>query len=120
MSNLPRFLCKVKETLQDASGVTVHTDIDDLVPEYRPGDLLELRKPDGSIAQLESGLVSYFPDPEVVFSESGFHPPVAFFFRGLKKADIPPGTEIWQIVEHQIPKDVKHRKFERIEKTQGA
>lgn len=113
MSNIYKFLCKVQDTFQDANGVTVHTDIK-VAPGYKPGDLLELRKPDGSVVQIESGLVSYFPTPEAVFTEPGFDPPLAFFFKGLTKAEIPVDTEIWQLVEHQIPKDVKHRYFERI------
>ena len=104
----------VKETFQDVTGLTVQTDLNEIFGGYRPGDPLELRKPDGCKLRLESGLVRCFPEPELVFSESGAQFPVAFFFRSLVKADIPAGTEIWQLVEHQPPKDVNHRYFERI------
>ncbi|MFA6209655.1 MAG: hypothetical protein WCT03_03265 [Candidatus Obscuribacterales bacterium] len=110
---LPRLLLKVKG-VQDVlgKGVQVVSDITDLDVGYCGGDLVELRKPDGSAFQSVSSLVRYSLDPLLAVSNPEYSPPVSLWFGDLSKADIPIGTEIWMLVDHPVA--LKGRRFEYI------
>lgn len=114
--NIPKFLCNVTEVHEYEKGLDVQTDIRSLVGSgYKPGDVLELHKPDGTISRAESGLVHYSLEPAFALANPDYEPPITFSLKGLRGADVPIGTEIWTVVQHQST-EFKNAKFERIDK----
>ena len=85
----------------------------------KAGDEVELRRPDGTRLKVASGLVLYNCDTYRLTNPE-YEPPTAFYFHGLKKSDVPQGTELWQITEHKSKGEFKHWRFEKIEKEPGT
>lgn len=115
--SVPRFLCKVTKVMQDERHIEVHTNITSLAGSgYKPGDAVELRKPDGTVLRSESGLVQYSLDPEFALANPEYEPPITFSFKRLKEQDVPVGTDLWIVVEH--PRGKLPRGFEKLEKSE--
>ena len=109
---MSKLLFTVLETFQcDANRVSVITDWTLIDESYRNGDVVELHRPDGSILNAESLL-----ETKCTYDYSApYANNYAFTFMDLKKEDVPPGTKAFQVVQHP-PREIKHRKFEKIDK----
>lgn len=59
---MAKFLLNIVETYESGEYLVVLSDIPETGADYRNGDILELRKPDGSVIQRRS---------EIVFGSSG-------------------------------------------------
>lgn len=85
---MPKFLFNIVDTYQSGEYVVVLSDIPESEADYRHGDILELRKPDGSTMQSRSEGVFYDPPAERALSVA---------FNGLKKSDVPIGSQVWLV-----------------------
>lgn len=119
MMEIPRPFCKIVDVFEDERGITVHADTTASPVGYKAGDEVELRRPDGTRLKVASGLVLYNCDTYRLTNPE-YEPPTAFYFHGLKKSDVPQGTELWQITEHKSKGEFKHWRFEKIEKEPGT
>lgn len=81
--------------------------------DYRFGDLLELRRPDGLVLQAISKPVFIEPPADTPC-------PVWYGLIGMTKEDVPIGTEAW--INYVTPRESSrlHDKFERIEQSNTA
>lgn len=105
-----KFLGNVAEVWQESNHIVVITDLPDTEADFRNGDLLELRKPDGSRLQSKGGLILFEPPAERPFS---------VVFTQLSQNDVPVGSQIW-LVNPERPlsgKSSLSQKFERISET---
>jgi hypothetical protein len=97
-------------------GVSAISDKETIDETFRSGDLVELVRPDGRVCQLkcyQEILCRSLPEPGEPPALYAGH--CAFTFMGIDKADIPPGTTVFQLVEH-VPPPARGRKYEKIEK----
>ncbi len=110
---LPRLLFKVDDIFLHSGNRLEAVSFDSILDSgYRVGDLVELRRPDGTSFQAKSGLATYSPDPQIVLSGEPVKHPVGLVFEGLDKQEIPIGSEIWMLVDHPVV--LKGRRFEYI------
>lgn len=111
--SLPRLFLRVLEVLElSGRGVQIVSDITDIDLGYRGGDIVELRRPDGSVFQSVSYDVRIRIEPLFAIANPEYSPPVSLWFKDLTKEDIPVGTEVWMVVDHPIV--LKGRRFEYI------
>ena len=87
---MPEFLYRVDDVFDLGGGGIVATPgIPPETPDIRNGTLLELCKPDGTVVETHIAAIAivdpYDPKRPIQFS----------FPAGLKKQDIPVGTEVW-------------------------
>lgn len=77
--------------------------------DYKPGEVVELHRPDGSISTAQSFAVLF---------EEPAEKPFAMFFTNLTPKDIPLGTEIWLTKERPVRKPSRH--YERVSKSENC
>lgn len=87
---MSRLLFKIIDTFWlERIGLVVAVDATSADVRLRAGDLLELRRPDGSRLNTEVAAIPHvrpnYPDRPFSFSLPG----------GVQKADVPIGTEVW-------------------------
>jgi hypothetical protein len=102
---MSRLLFKITETFwMEGIGLVVDVDAKYADVSLRAGDQLELRRPDGS--RLETAVAAIarvrpdYPDRPFSFSLPG----------GVRKADVPVGTEVWANVRDETKTDVRWNK----------
>ena len=91
LSAMPRLLFKVEDTfLIRARGVVLVPGIAPVGDErFRTGDGLRLKRPDGSEVQTTIGGLEMFTGT--------MKPDMPVLLKGLGKADVPIGTEVWSV-----------------------
>jgi hypothetical protein len=110
---MPKFLCNVVETYQHGDAVIVLSDIPGSRADYRHGDVLELRRPNGSILHSKSEGVFMCPE--------GDETPFSVGFRGLKKTDVPVGSQVWLVNTERPPlKPNRHYEIIKPEERQNS
>ncbi|MFA7338209.1 MAG: hypothetical protein WC028_15590 [Candidatus Obscuribacterales bacterium] len=77
--------------------------------DYKPGEMVELHRPDGSILTAQSFAVLF---------EEPAEKPFAMFFTNLTANDIPLGTEIWLTKERPVRTPSTH--YERVSKSENC
>jgi hypothetical protein len=87
---MSRLLFKIVDTFWlERIGLVVAVNAKSADVRLRAGDLLELRRPDGSQLKTEVAAIPhvrpYYPDRPFSFSLPG----------GVQKGDVPIGTEVW-------------------------
>ncbi len=92
---MPKFLFNVVDAYETGPYLVVLSDIQESAADYRQGDLLEVRKPNGTTIQNASEGVFYDPPAERAFSVA---------FKGLSKADIPIGSQVWLVNSERSPR----------------
>lgn len=98
---MSKLLFNVVETYENGDYVVVRSDVPEDGADYRNGDVLELRKPDGTCLQAHSEGVFYDPPA----SERA----LSVAFKGLKKEDVPIGSQVWLVnAERQPRKASRH------------
>jgi|GEM_PF-745587 len=110
---LPRLLFKIVDVQElPERGVQVVSDTADIDHGYRGGDVVELRRPDGSVFQHIGFEVRYSLEPLFALANPEYSPPVSLWFKELTKVDLPLGTEVWMVVDHPVA--LKGRRFEYV------
>ncbi len=92
---MPKFLFNVVETYESGLYLVVLSDLPESGADYRHGDLLELRKPNGTIVQSVSEGVFYDPPAERALSVA---------FKGFTKVDVPIGSQVWLVDSDRAPR----------------
>lgn len=87
---MSRLLCKIIDTFWlEGLGLVVAVDAKSADVSLRAGDLLELRRPDGSRLETQVAAIPHvrpsYPDRQFSFSLP----------EDVQKADVPIGTEVW-------------------------
>lgn len=83
--------------------LVVASDVHDELPEYRSGDELLFKRPDGSEITGKTFNMSVELEQEempVPSKYDKYKPTISFTVEGLTKEDLPRGSEAWLIVEH--------------------
>lgn len=101
-----KFFFKIVDTYEQHDYLIVIADTTDS-GDYRNGEVVELHAPDGKCFTLKSHEVLFDPPNER---------PFCLGFQGLKKADIPVGSEVW--LSEQRPERKPSRYYEENPKTE--
>lgn len=91
---MSKFLFNVANVWQERAGIVVISDLPDVEIDFRHGDLLELRLPDGRIIQAAGGAVLFDPPADR---------PLGVAFKDLSPDDVPVGTEVWLVQTERKP-----------------
>lgn len=102
---MQKFLFNVIDTFESGEYVVALSDIPELGADYRNGDVLELRRPDGSTIQTRSEFIFYDPPADERALSVGF--------KGLRKADVPVGSQAW-LVNAERPPRKPSRHYEEV------
>jgi len=109
---MPKFLFNVLETYTSGTAdeyLIVLSDIQEAGADYRNDDLLEVRKPDGTVIQSASEYVRYAPAAERNLSVA---------FKGLSKRDVPIGSQVWLVNSERSPRKPS-RHYEEVKKPEA-
>lgn len=110
---MTKLLFTVVEAFEtDKSRLEVLSNITTLPIGYQSGDPVCLRRPDGQELEAYSGWIHTFTDPKVVLSDQYEEQRLLFWLEGLKKDDVPPGTQVLMLKEH--PPGKLRRRWERV------
>jgi hypothetical protein len=104
---MPKFLCNVVETYDSGEYIIVLTDVPESEADYRNGDIVEFRKADGPSIQCRSERVIYEPAAER---------PLSLGFKGLKKTDVPIGSQVWLLNSERAP--LKPNRYYEVRKSE--
>lgn len=98
-------------------GVSVITDQTRDEPTFRNGDEVELRRPDGTVIRAKCYIefLCGRTDPSAPYYDNN-----SFGFMGLSKTDIPPGTQAFQLVEHQPFEGSRHYEVNQGEESEQS
>lgn len=99
-----KFIFNVIDVWEQPDHLIIISDVADTTADFRHGDLLELRRPDGSCLQANGNSIIFDPPAER---------PLAVAIKGLSKADIPVGTQVW-LVNPDRPPGKLLCKYERV------
>lgn len=103
---MKKFIFNVADVWQEPNHIVVISDVPDTEADFRHGDLLELRRPDGSVVQAKGGSIFFDPPAER---------PCAVVFQELKKEDVPLGTQVWLVNSERQPRKPS-RHYEEVKK----
>lgn len=92
---MDKFIFNVSDVWQEPDHIVIVSDVPDAEVDFRHGDLLELRRPDGTIVQAKGGSIFFDPPAERLF---------AVVFKELTKEDVPVGTEVWLVNPERQPR----------------
>ncbi len=90
-----KFVGNVADVWQESNHIVVIADVPDTEADFRHGDLLELRRPDGTKLQKKGNLILFDPPAER---------PFAVVFTQLEKRDVPVGTQLWLVNAERSPR----------------
>lgn len=87
----------VEPFLLSGSILHVVSDITVQPPTFHTGESVQLRRPDGKVTETKCWLVRSTADPSFALSHPHEQRPLSFYFEGLNKEDVPPGTQVWSL-----------------------
>lgn len=93
---MSKLLFNVVDAYETGNYIVVRSDIPETGADYRHGDVLELKRPDGTSFQAQSEGVFY--DPPTADRA------LSVAFKGLKKDDIPIGSQVWLVISERRPR----------------
>ena len=92
---MAKFIFNVADVWQEPDHIVVISDVSDNEVDFRQGDLLELRRPDGSIVQVRGGSIFFDPPAER---------PFAVVLKELGQDEVPIGTQVWLVNPERQPR----------------
>lgn len=96
---MPIFIGNVADVWQESNHIVVVSDVLDTQVDFRHGDLIELRHPDGTVLQARGNLILFDPPADR---------PFAVVFTELSRKEVPIGAQLWFVNEREPRKPSRH------------